>query len=56
MAKTTETSAAKAAKKALLANTKWMDEFSDVQGELVEQKMKKDEDFTELFETAQKNN
>jgi small subunit ribosomal protein S1 len=65
MAKTTNTEAtaekakalaAKAAKKALLANTSWMSEFSDVQGELVESKMKKDEDFTELFETAQKNN
>lgn len=49
--------AAKAAKKALLKNTSWMNEFSDAHGELVEnQNRKKDEDFTELFESAQQNN
>ena len=48
--------AAKAAKKALLKNTGWMNEFSDAQGELVETKVKKDEDFTELFEAAQQTN
>ena len=56
VAEKAKANAVKSAKKALLKNTSWMTEFSDAQGELVENKMKKDEDFTELFESAQKNN